>query len=149
MKETMVKNAEKVSGNNVEFWQVPEGQVPDVQSMADVLMLPVKKGNASTSIPSKLPAYMFSAKPVLASVDEDSDTALAIINADCGFVVEPENAESLALIMKHIYNMDKTELEKLGRKGRNYALLNFSKKANLQKVVSVVENFVYNGNKKN
>lgn len=142
MKNSLMKDAQKFSDSIIEFWPVPEGKVPEVQSISDVLMLPVKKGNASTSIPSKLPAYMFSAKPIIACVDDDSDTASTINSAKCGFVVEPENIDSLAIAMQQVYNMEKSELENLGMNGREYAVLNLSKKINLQKVVSVIENLV-------
>ncbi|KAA9041460.1 glycosyltransferase family 4 protein [Ginsengibacter hankyongi] len=147
MKERLEKDANFFSDSIIEFWPVPNGKVPEVQGMADVLLLPVKKGNASTSIPSKLPAYMFSAKPIIACVDEDSDTAVAINSAKCGYVVGPENIELLVLTMKKAYKMDKTSLEKLGNNGRDFALLNFSKKNNLRKVISLIENLV-DGNKK-
>ena len=147
MKESLVAQAEDYSDCIIEFWPVPEGKVPEVQSVSDVLLLPVKKGNASTSIPSKLPAYMFSASSIIACVDEYSDTASVINSANCGYVVEPENVESLALVMKQVCYMEKSFLEKLGMNGREYALLNLSKKINLQKMVSVIENLVY-GDKK-
>ncbi|MFS8083537.1 MAG: glycosyltransferase family 4 protein [Ginsengibacter sp.] len=147
MKERLMKDAENISDNMIEFWSVPDGKVPEIQGMSDVMMLPVKKGNAATSIPSKLPAYMFSSRPVIACVEEDSDVADIINDAKCGFVVEPENVESLTVAMQQVYNMEKSKLEKLGMNGREYALLNLSKKTNLQKVVSVIESLI-DGDKK-
>lgn len=43
MKKRLVKEAEKISGSIIEFWPVAEGKVPEVQSLSDVLMQPVKK----------------------------------------------------------------------------------------------------------
>ena len=43
--------------------------VPALQSLADVCLLPLKKGVALNGVPSKLAAYLFSAKPVLATLD--------------------------------------------------------------------------------
>ena len=111
-----------------------------MQSQANVLLLPLKKGIAKTATPSKLTAYLLSSKPVIACVEKESDVADIIRDANCGYVVEPENVESLVLVMKQVYNMEKSELEKLGMNGRDYALLNLSKKTNLQKIVSVIEN---------
>ena len=77
---------------HIRFISDPDSRnVPLPQSMADVCLLPVKKDNGLTSIPSKLPAYMFSAKPVLATVDPHSDTAAAVRDAGCGWIEEPDN----------------------------------------------------------
>lgn len=116
---------------NVEFMDVPSRKVPEVQSSADVMVLPVKKGYAMTSIPSKLPAYWFSAKPVLASVDRDSDTAWCIINSDGGWVVDPENREALASKMTELASMPIEVIHHKGERGYDFAMTKLSKKENL------------------
>lgn len=137
MKESLIV---KASGcKKIEFWDVPNGKVPEIQSKADVMMLPIKKGAASSSIPSKLPAYMFSAKPIIGCVDEDSDTANAINEADCGWVIEPENVEKLADTMKMVAGLKKTALEDKAKKAQEYGLAHFSKKENLNRLVKVIE----------
>lgn len=120
---------------SIEFWDVPNGYVAQTQAIADVMLLPVKKGGAMSSIPSKLPAYMFSSKPILASVDTESDTAECIFKSNAGWVVEPENVEQLAKKMKEIANLDKQNLSTLGAQGLEFAMQNLSKKNNLRKLV--------------
>lgn len=132
--------ANSLNADNVEFIQVPEGKVPVVQDRADVLLLPVKKNGAMSSIPSKLPAYMFSAKPIIGSLDMESDTARAINDSDCGIVVEPENEDELITAMRKASQWDIVLREEKGNAGFNYAILNFSRKSNLDKVVSVIQN---------
>ncbi|QWV95960.1 glycosyltransferase family 4 protein [Geomonas nitrogeniifigens] len=101
--------------------------VPLIQEMAHVCMLPVKRGAAASSIPSKLPAYMFSGKPVLATVDDGSDTARAIREAEGGWVGPPEDPEWLAAQMRAAAAAEPTELARLGLNAKNYALEHFSK----------------------
>lgn len=125
---------------NIEFWEVPNGKVPEIQSQADCMLLPIMQGAASSSIPSKLPAYMFSAKPIIGSMDLDSDTANAIIEAECGNVVEAENKELLSSMMKDMFEKKQSELERLGENGRRYALDHFSRTKNLNRLVTVFEN---------
>lgn len=137
MKERLKEKAAPYT--NIEFWDVPNGKVPEIQSKADVMMLPIKKGAASSSIPSKLPAYMFSAKPIIGCVDEDSDTANAIKEADCGWVIEPENVDKLAATMKMVTALDKVSLTEKSEKAQMYGLSHFSKKENLGKLVKVIE----------
>ncbi|RRD89311.1 glycosyltransferase WbuB [Bacteroides heparinolyticus] len=136
MKETLMAKAFGCKG--IEFWDVPNGKVPDIQSQADVMMLPIKRGAASSSIPSKLPAYMFSAKPIIGCMDEDSDTANAIKEADCGWVIEPENVDKLAETMKMVISVEKTTLNDKAKKSQEYGLAHFSKIKNLSKLTDVI-----------
>lgn len=136
MKESL---KEKAKGNqSIEFWDVPNGKVPEIQSKADVMMLPIKKGAASSSIPSKLPAYMFSAKPIIGAMDTDSDTANAILEAKCGDIVEPENKKALAKIMTEMMIKDRKTLENMGIAAQKYALEHFSKGANLKNLKQII-----------
>lgn len=142
-KQHLMEKAKEYNDCNIDFWEVPAGEVPATQDKADVMVLPVKKGFAMSSIPSKLPAYMFSAKPVLASVDMESDTALCIRESDAGWVAMPENTESIAAAMKSAYSSSKEELKAKGQRGFDYAIENFSKQKNLKKLtdacISVIE----------
>lgn len=142
MKNDLMEKARKLKAENIEFLSVPDGNVPQTQALADVLLLPIKEGAASSSIPSKLPAYMFSAKPIIASVDYDSDTAEAIRNANCGWIVEPDNAGALKDIMQKALNLSEEERRSMGLKGRDYALKYFSKKSNLPKLVRIIEELI-------
>ena len=122
----------------VEFVTVADGKVPEIQSEADVMLLPIKKGAASSSIPSKLPAYMFSKKPIIASVDLDSDSAKAINTANSGWVIEPEDEVVLAKTMKVASLLSRKELNIKGENGFKYAMENLSKNNNLQQVVNSI-----------
>ena len=122
----------------VKFVDVPDGMVPEIQGSADVMLLPIKKGAASSSIPSKLPAYMFSKKPIIASVDIDSDSAKVINEAKAGWIVEPENIDMLIDVMREAFLTEKSELELKGENGFNFAIEKLSKKNNLNQLVKVI-----------
>jgi glycosyltransferase involved in cell wall biosynthesis len=122
----------------VEFVTVADGKVPEIQSGADVMLLPIKKGAASSSIPSKLPAYMFSKKPIIASVDMDSDSARVINEAKAGWAIEPENIDMLINVMRKVSLTKKSELELKGENGFNFAIKNLSKKNNLKQLVKAI-----------
>lgn len=127
---------------NVEFWDVPEGKVPEIQSNADVMILPMKKGFAYSSIPSKLPAYMLSKKPVLASVDAGSETANCIIESGGGWVVEPENIDEISNVMQRISKYQMEDLTILGEKAFEYAMKFCSKSSNLQQLSQMIRNII-------
>ena len=132
--ENIVKS-QKIS--NIIFLAVPEGKVPEIQGKADVMLLSLKKGGGITSIPSKLPAYMFSAKPIICSIDLESDTANTVIQAQCGLVVEPESKELLIKAMRTIASTNREKLEIMGQSGFDYSMKTFSKKENLKKIITL------------
>lgn len=137
MKEKLVEKAKPYP--NIEFWDVPNGKVSEIQSQADCMLLPIKKGAASSSIPSKLPAYMFSAKPIIGCVDADSDTANAIEEASCGWVIEPERIDLLAEKLRMVPAIEASILKEKGQNAFRYGIDHFSKAANLPKLISIIE----------
>lgn len=138
MKQKLINSITSNLQYDIQFWDVPEGKVPEIQKQADVLLLPIKKGASSSSIPSKLPAYMLSAKPVICCAENDSYTAKCIIEANCGFIVEPESPLLLANEFKYVYSLSNEELEEMGNSGFDYSLEFFSKKTNLELIVSEI-----------
>ena len=140
MKESLKEMAS--SCKEIEFWDVPNGKVPEIQAKADVMMLPIKRGAARSSIPSKLPAYMFSAKPIIGCIDADSDTANAIRESGCGWVIQPENVEKLSETMRSVASLEKSYLNEKGKRARAYGLDHFSKKENLNRLVKVIEDIL-------
>lgn len=132
--------AKEYPDTDVEFMEVPAGKVAEIQSLADVMLLPIIKGAANTSIPSKLPAYMFSKKPVLVMADTASDSVNTVINANCGWTGEYGNANWLTNTVNRILKIEDKELQKIGLLGYYYAKENFSKTNNLTKLKSELLN---------
>jgi glycosyltransferase involved in cell wall biosynthesis len=127
------------TGANVRFLSEPRlERVPLLQSLADVCLLPVRRGAAFTSIPSKLGSYLLSEKPVLASVDEDTESGRVIAAADCGWVVRPQETKELSDKMRAIARMPAGELAVRGRRGREYALEHLSKCRGVRRLASVL-----------
>jgi glycosyltransferase involved in cell wall biosynthesis len=137
-KNSLLSLAASYQGVNIEFWDAPMIRVPEIQDKADVLLLNLKKGAAQFALPSKLPAYMFSAKPIIACVDGDSDTSITIKKADCGWIVSPENADALIKAMKTAISTPEKDLQRMGRNGFDFAMENFSREKNLQKLVNIL-----------
>lgn len=138
-KQVCIEIVTELKNMSIEFCDVVPEFVPEMQFRADILLLPLKKGIAKTATPSKLTAYLLSSKPVLASVDSDSDVANIISKANCGYLAEPENIESITAGMNYLYNKDRLQLREMGSNGKDFALANLSKKINLAKVVSIIE----------
>jgi len=131
--------AEAEKNTMIEFRDAPAELVPQIQAEADVLLLPLKKGMGATASPSKLPPYMFSKKPIIASVDAGCDVAEIINTAQCGWTVPPENVYSLAECMKQAAQTQPEKLQVFGKNGREYAIKHFTRDACLGKLVDMIK----------
>ncbi len=98
--------------------QSPE-RLPEVLAAADIHVVPLKKGLARSSVPSKTFSIMAAARPVVASVDEGSEVARVVEGADAGITVSPEDAESLTKAIRRLLDAP-NEAEAMGRNGRSF-----------------------------
>ena len=113
--------------------------VPRLLSLADVCLLPMRKGAGGSSLPSKMMAYMLAGKPILAAVDEEGDAAGCIREAGCGWIVQPDNAQSLAEGFLAVHALDRPALAKMGNAGAAHGAAQFSKATGLARMSDVVE----------
>ena len=79
----------------------------------------------------------YKVKPDLC-VDENSDTAYAIKESGCGWVLPPENTGILAETMKKVASHQNGNLKTYGENGLRYATQFYSSKRNLPKLVSAI-----------
>jgi colanic acid biosynthesis glycosyl transferase WcaI len=73
-----------------------EERVPEVLSAADVALVPLQRGLARFSVPSKIYSILASGRAVGAAIDAGSEVARIVEEAECGFRVEPGDARALA-----------------------------------------------------
>jgi len=89
--------ARELGLTNVRFLTFqPRERLAEVQATADVGLVTLAPGRGRTSVPSKVLGYLAAGRPVVASVDEGSDTAREIRDAGSGLVVPPEDPDALA-----------------------------------------------------
>ena len=67
--------------------------------------------------PNKMFDYLFSAKPIIQSIDSANDI---VGDAKAGISVPPENPKEIANAILKIYNMSQSERNELGQNGRAY-----------------------------
>jgi glycosyltransferase involved in cell wall biosynthesis len=123
---------------SIEFADVPFGEVPRFQSKADILVLSTIINGAKSSVPSKLPAYMLSKKPIFAIVDKDTETSDIIKTSNCGWVVAPNDEDKIGEIFINLAKEKKQKLLTLGLNGYNFAINNFSRKVNLSRLTDII-----------
>ena len=110
-----------------------------VLAAADVLVLPTRGTQSLASVPSKMLSYLLAARPVLAAVLPESDTARVIDKAACGWVVPPDSSDLLARKIEELAGLPEQLLAKMGFAGRQYALQNFTAETCLPKVIGIIE----------
>jgi colanic acid biosynthesis glycosyl transferase WcaI len=106
----------------------PREDVPEIYAAADVSLVTLRKGIALDSVPSKAYTIMASGRPMIASVDEGSDTWQLVEQAQCGLCVEPENPQALAEAIRVLY-ADPALRERLGRTGREHVVQHYTRQA--------------------
>jgi len=116
----------------------PHEVVPEMYATADVCLVPLKAGITHESVPSKVFSIMAAERPLVASVDDGSDTWDLVQDAGCGVCVEPENPQSLADAILYLHS-DRTRATEMGLKGRVFVEQNFTKEKIAQQYISLFE----------
>ena len=124
---------------NVSFGFVSRNEIPAVQSNASVLILALPTGNGNLCLPSKLTSYLLSGRPVLASVDQDSSTKRILEGEGCGKTVVPDDKEALINGFRYFAGLSKENLERMGKKSREYAMKHLTRKVNLSLVINSIK----------
>ena len=126
------------SGLDITFGKVDPSEVPAKQAEADILVLCLKTGVAKTATPSKLTAYMLTGRPIIASVDTDSDCAEIIRQTGCGLVVAPDDEEQLRRAIVNLSAMPAAKLQEMGSSAFDYAREHLSKETNLRIITNEI-----------
>jgi glycosyltransferase involved in cell wall biosynthesis len=90
-------------------------------SAADVHVVGLARGLAGYVVPSRLYGVMAAGRPVIATADVDSETALLVEGVDCGVVVEPGRPELLATTIRRAHDGE-FDLVEMGRRAREYVV---------------------------
>lgn len=122
------------------FCDAPFEKAPELQKNADILILSLIPGSSKYALPSKIPSYMFSSKPILSIVDEDGEAASIIDRAKCGWTVSTSDKNELIEKFKTLVKITTLELDTMGQNGFNYGLKHFSKENNLKQFTTLINN---------
>lgn len=109
----------------------PVQTLAEMYAAADVLLLNQLSTVEGAVIPSKLLTYMAAGRPVLTAATARSESALHVLRAGCGLVVQPDDPQALADAVLQLAG-DAQLRQKLGANGRAYAEVHFTKRAVLE-----------------
>ena len=120
-REQLINQVQSRKLSNVQFLPFqPRSRLPEVLGSADVSLVILRKGIGTGSLPSKTFSILASGRPIIASVDEQSETWNLIQKAQAGLCIEPENPSELVKAILILRN-DKNLRERLGQNGRLWA----------------------------
>jgi colanic acid biosynthesis glycosyl transferase WcaI len=120
-REQLVTQAEQHRLANVQFLPFqPRARLAEVLATADVSLVTLQRGVGWGSLPSKTFSILASGRPMLASVDEGSETWCLVNRAEAGLCVRPESPSHLAEAILTL-KQDAALRERLGRNGRIWA----------------------------
>lgn len=106
----------------------PRSAVPHIYATGDLCLVPLKKGTAQETFPSKIYTIMASGRPVLVSADPDSELEAIVHQSGCGWAAPPDDAEALANAIREVY-ADRQEARRRGALGRAYVAEHYSRQA--------------------
>ncbi len=120
-RERLVAESQRRQLTNVRFIPFqPRERLPQVLASADVSLVLLQRGIGHGSLPSKTYSILASGRPVIASVDEDSEPWKLIQLAHAGICVPPEDPAALAAAILHLRDNPTLRVQ-LGQNGRIWA----------------------------
>ena len=122
VKGELIRYAEEKGLENVRFLSTqPEQQWLEMLAAADLALVSLRADLAELNVPSKVYTLMSAARPILASVPEDSEVASLVLSAKSGIICTPEDPDALANSILEMKNSPDL-LDEYGRNGRSYLL---------------------------
>lgn len=106
----------------------PRSLVPQLYATSNLCLVPLKRGTAQDTFPSKIYTIMAAGRPVVASADGDSELAWVVQEARCGWHVPPDDSHTLASAIEQAYQQRDT-LSQMGAEGRAYVVAHHSRHA--------------------
>ncbi len=137
-----LKNEVKLLGlDNVLFFPYqPRDMLSLSLGMADLHIVPLKKGMAGASVPSKVYGIMAVARPYLAITDKESEPARLAEECGCGLWAMPGDIEAIAQAFSWAISHP-DELERMGKNGREAAVTKFDKEVVIKEWFEVLDSF--------
>ncbi|MCC5953319.1 MAG: glycosyltransferase family 4 protein [Acidimicrobiia bacterium] len=106
--------------DNVVFVDMqPAERLPEVLAAADLHLVPLRKGLARASVPSKLYSILAAGRPVLAAVDPGTEVARTLAAAEAGRAVPPDDPEAFVAALEELLDGPDV-LTAMGAAGRRF-----------------------------
>jgi colanic acid biosynthesis glycosyl transferase WcaI len=97
----------------------PAERLPEVLAAADIHVVPLRRGLARSSVPSKTYSILAAGRPVVASVDVGTEVARVVEEAGAGVAVPPDDADAFTKALVTLLD-DPDGARAMGRAGRAF-----------------------------
>jgi colanic acid biosynthesis glycosyl transferase WcaI len=97
----------------------PKERLPDVLAAGDVHVVPLRRGLARSSVPSKTYSILAAGRPVVASVDEGTEVARVVEKAGAGLAVPPDDPDAFTHAITALLD-DPARARAMGAAGRAF-----------------------------
>ncbi|HTN80711.1 MAG TPA: glycosyltransferase family 4 protein, partial [Acidimicrobiales bacterium] len=105
---------------NVRFVDLqPRSRLPEVLAAADLHVVPLKRGLGRSSVPSKTYSILAAGRPVLASVDRDTEVERLVERSGAGVAVPPDDPETFTKAVTRLVAAP-DDLARMGAAGRRF-----------------------------
>jgi colanic acid biosynthesis glycosyl transferase WcaI len=113
--------ARKLGADRVEFVPYqPRPRISESLSSADLHFVGLTPGLAGFVVPSRVYGILAAGRPILAAVEEESETAALVREVGCGIVVAASRSDLVADAIRAA-SRGEYDLEEMGRRGREFA----------------------------
>ena len=137
-RESLVAEARRRQLKNVKFIPYqPRERLPEVLASADISLVSLKRGIGVCSLPSKTYSILASGRPIIACIDECSETWNLVQRAKAGLCIPPENPPALVEALLKI-KQDREGREQMGRNGRVWAEQHHSPQAGAKNIEALM-----------
>lgn len=111
----------------------PSTEMPKYFSQSDALIVTLKDTDIlRITLPAKVQSYMASGKPIVGAISGAGMETIQV--SKCGLVSKAEDFNGLSLKINELYNMDKSDRDKLGMNGKKYFKENFEREMLLDRL---------------
>ncbi len=97
----------------------PKERLPEVLAAADIHVVPLRRGLARSSVPSKTYSILAAGRPVVASVDEGTEVARVVERAGAGLAVPPDDPGAFTAAITKMLDAP-VQAEEMGRAARAF-----------------------------
>jgi colanic acid biosynthesis glycosyl transferase WcaI len=137
-KDQTLRRCEELGLTNTLFLPFqPQERLGEVLSSADIGVVTLRPGASRNSLPSKVLGYLAAGRAVVASVDDNSDTAECIRQGNCGRVAPAQDAEAMAETIQKM--MAPGLATRYGLAAREYFLRHYSRQAAVGDFMKLME----------
>lgn len=122
----------------------PLESMPHFFALADVMLVTLKREPIfALTLPGKIQSYLACGKPVIAALDGEGGHLIE--ESKAGLSCPAEDSHALAEAILRMYKMPKSELENMGKHGREFYLANFERNMLIDRLQSWMQELLKRG----